>query len=409
MLEMLLCSLVTLLPDYLYRRYVQGKRFGKEITFYSVWFELRWGITGCLILTVLLITTVFYNHPSTSNVTLFFRTVPIVPETIGRVAEVNIGYNEAVKKGAPLFRLDSSKQEAAVESARRKIAEIDAQMVVARSDVVKADGQLQEARSAHKQTTDELETKQELYRRNPGNVPFREIERLQERAKGQLGAIDAATASKQGSEERISTLLPAEKASAEAALAQAQVDLDKTVIRAGFDGRVEQFLLRVGDLVNPMMRPAGILIPEGAGRVLSAGFGQIEAQIMKAGMIAEVACISKPFTVIPMVVTDVQDFIAAGQFRGGEQLLESQQVTKPGTLLVFMEPLYKGGLDGVTPGSSCIANAYSSNHDTIVAKDTGAMKAFVLHAVDALGLVHALILRLQALVLPFQTLVFGGH
>ena len=34
MLEMLLCSLVTLLPDYLYRRYVQGKRFGKEITFY---------------------------------------------------------------------------------------------------------------------------------------------------------------------------------------------------------------------------------------------------------------------------------------------------------------------------------------------------------------------------------------
>ena len=32
-----------------------------------------------------------------------------------------------------------------------------------------------------------------------------------------------------------------------------------------------------------------------------------------------------------------------------------------------------------------------------------------LHAVDALGLVHALILRLQALVLPFKTLVFSGH
>ena len=31
MLEMMLCSLLTILPDYLYRRYVQGKRFGKEI------------------------------------------------------------------------------------------------------------------------------------------------------------------------------------------------------------------------------------------------------------------------------------------------------------------------------------------------------------------------------------------
>jgi multidrug resistance efflux pump len=409
MLEMLLCSLVTLLPDYLYRRYVQGKRFGKEITLYSVWFELRWGITGCLILTVLLITTVFYNHPSTTNVTLFYRTIPIVPETIGRVAEVNIAYNDTVKKGAPLFRLDSSKQEAAVESARRKIAEIDAQMLVARADVVKADGQLVEAKSSHQQAVDELETKQELYRRNPGNVPFREIERLQERARGLLGAITAATASKQGSEERISTLLPAEKATAEAALAQAQVDLDKTVIRAGVDGRVEQFVLRVGDLVNPMMRPAGILITDAGKQVLSAGFGQIEAQIMKAGMIAEVTCISKPFTVIPMVVSDVQEFIAAGQYRGGEQLIEAQQVGKPGTLLAFLEPLYKGGLDGVTPGSSCIANAYSNNHDIIVAKDTGALKAVALHAVDALGLVHALILRLQALVLPFQTLVFSGH
>jgi len=61
MLELLLCSLVTIFPDYLYRRYVQGKRFGKEITFYSVWFELRWGITGCLILTVALITVIFYR------------------------------------------------------------------------------------------------------------------------------------------------------------------------------------------------------------------------------------------------------------------------------------------------------------------------------------------------------------
>ena len=410
MLEMLLCSLVTLLPDYLYRRYVQGKRFGKEITLYSVWFELRWGITGCLILTVLLITTVFYNHPSTTNVTLFFRTVPLMPETIGRVAEVNIGFNEPVKKGAPIFRLDSSKQEAAVESARRKIAEVDAEMVVARSDVVKADGQLVEAKSTHQQVVDELETKQELYRRNPGNVPFREIERLQERVRGLLGAITAATASKQGIEERISALLPAEKASAEAALAQAQVELDKTVIRAGVDGRVEQFTLRVGDLVNPMMRPAGVLIPDGAGRrILQAGFGQIEAQIMKVGMVAEVTCVSKPFKVIPMVVTIVQDYIAAGQFRGGDQLIDPQQVTRPGTLLVSLEALYEGGLDGVTPGSSCIANAYSNNHDTIVAKDTGALKAFTLHVVDALGLVHALILRLQALVLPFQTLVFGGH
>jgi multidrug resistance efflux pump len=410
MLELLFCSVVTILPDYLYRRYWQGKRFGKEITFYSVWFELRWGITACLILTVGLITTVFYNHPSTKNVTLFFRTIPIVPETNGRVAETFVGFSGQVKAGEPIFRLDSSKQEAAVDAARRKVAELDAEMAVARADVSKADGQIQQATSARQQTLDELETKRELYRRNPGNVAFREIERLEVRAEGQLGEIAAATAAKQGAEERVASLIPAQKASAEAALAQAQVDLDKTVIRAGVSGRVEQFTLRVGDVVNPLMRPAGVLIPEGAGqRGLQAGFDQIEAQIMKVGMVAEATCVSKPFAVIPMVVTGVQDYIAAGQFRGGEQLVDPQQVTRTGTLLITLEPLFKGGIDDVTPGSSCIANAYSNNHDIIAAKDTGILRGLVLHVVDALALVHALILRVQALVLPFQNLVFSGH
>jgi multidrug resistance efflux pump len=410
MLELLLCSVVTILPDYLYRRYWQGKRFGREITFYSVWFELRWGITSCVVLTILLITTVFYNHPSTKNVTLFFRTIPIVPETNGRVAETFVGFSGPVSAGAPIFRLDSSKQQAALEAARQKVAELDAQAVVARTDVTKADGEIKQATSARQQTLDELETKRELYRRNPGNVPFREIERLEVRAEGQLGEIAAATAAKQGAEERVSTLIPAQKKTAEAELAQAQVDLDKTVIRAGVSGRVEQFTLRVGDVVNPLMRPAGVLIPDAAGqRGLQAGFDQIEAQIMKIGMAAEVTCVSKPFTVIPMVVTAVQDFIAAGQFRGGEQLIDPQQVNRPGTLLVTLEPMYEGAIDDVTPGSSCIANAYSDNHDIIAAKDTGVLRGIALHVVDALALVHAIILRLQALVLPFQNLVFSGH
>src|SRR5215211_5140762 len=410
MLELLLCSMLTVLPDYLFRRFVQGKRLGKEITFYSVWFELRWGITACLILTVSLITTIFYNHPSTSNVTLFFRTVPILPEANGRVAETYVGFTGPISKGAPIFRLDSSKQEAAAETARRKIAETEAELAVARIDIVKAEGQIQEAKSAYQQALDELETKQELQRRNPGIVARRDIEKLEVAVEGRKGAIAAATAAKQGAEAKISALLPAEKASAEAALDQAEADQAKTVIRAGVGGQVEQFTLRVGDIVNPLLRPAGVLIPEGAGqRSLQAGFGQIEAQVMKVGMAAEVTCVSKPMTIIPMVVTDVQDFIAAGQFRGGEQLVDPQQVTRPGTILVFLEPLYEGGLDGVLPGSSCIANAYTSNHDAIASKDISTARRIVLHAVDAVGLVHAMILRIQALVLPIQTLVFSGH
>jgi multidrug resistance efflux pump len=408
-LELIICSLLTILPDYLYRRYVQGKRIGKEITIYSVWFELRYGITACLMLTIGLITVIFYNHPSTNSANLFFRTVPIISETNGRVAEVHVGFTDSVREGQPIFTLDNSKQKAAVELARRKVAEVDASLVAARADVVAAEGRVQDAKSAEKQAQDELRTKEELMRRNASTVAPREIEKLQTMVAGRQGTVASAIAAKDAAEARVTTLLPAEKSSAEATLAQAEVDLEKTVVRAGVTGRVEQFGLKVGDIVNPMMRPAGILIPESSGRgVMQAGFNQIESQVMKTGMVAEVTCASKPWTIIPMVVVAVQDFIAAGQFRGGEQLLDAQQIKQPGTLLVFLEPLYEGGLDGVTPGSSCIANAYTSNHELIESGKLSPLHSFALHAVDAVGLVHALILRIHALLFPIQTLVLGG-
>lgn len=409
MFEILLCSLLTILPDYLYRRYRQGKRFGHEITFFSVWFELRFGITACLMLTVSLITVIFYFHPSTDSATLFFRTVPIITETTGRVAEVNVGFSAPVKKGDVLFRLDNSKQAAALETARRKIAEVDASMLAAQADVLKSEGQIQQAQGDYQQASDELNTKRDLQQRNPGMVPQRDIEKLQVLLAGRQGALDSANASKQSATVRVTSLLPAEKASAEAALAEAQVDLDKTFIRAGVDGRVEQFALRPGDIVSPVMRPGGILIPADAGRALSAGFGQIEAQVMKVGMVAEASCISTPWRITPLVVTGVQNYIAAGQFRGGEQLVEARQVQAPGSILVFLEPIYKGGLDDITPGSSCIVNAYTSNHERIASPETGAFKRIVLHTVDATGLVHAMLLRIQALLLPIKTLALSGH
>jgi multidrug resistance efflux pump len=411
MLELTLCSLLTILPDYLFRRYVQGKRFGKEITLYSIWFELRYGISACLILTVSLITTIFYFHPATDNVVSFFRTVPVLPEGIGRVEEVYVGLRENVKAGQPLFKLDSSEQEAAAETARRRIVETDAALEVAKAQLAAADAQVQEAQSAYQQAADELATKSELLSRNASTVSQREVEKLQVLADGRQAGVASALASKQAIEAQVSALLPAQRSSAEAALAQAQVELDKAVVRAGVNGTLEQFTLRKGDIVNPLMRPAGILVPTEAGRkAMQAGFSQIEAQVIKRGMLAEVTCASKPWTIIPMVITDVQAVVATGQLRPSDQLIDAQQVAPPGTLTAYLEPLYEGGIDGLPPGSNCVANAYTSNEEILATdQNLSSIQRFSLHAVDALGLVHAMILRLQAVVLPVRTLVLSGH
>lgn len=410
MLEFLLCSMVTILPDYLFRRYGQGKLIGQHITLYSVWFELRWGITACLILTISLITMIFYYHPSTTNVTAAYRTVTILPEIPGRVEEVYVTRFQKVQAGEPLFRLDGSKQEAAKKTAEQRIVEVQAETEVAKSEAAAIDGAIQSVEAAYMQAQLDLKTQLELQRRNSNVVAQREIDRLSSNLEARKGALAEAVAKKQTLQTKISTLLPAQKASAEAELAEAEVQLEKTVVRAGVSGTVQQFTLRAGEVVNPLLRPAGVLVPDDAGRGrLVAGFNQIETQVIKTGMIAEVTCIGQPFTVVPMVVTEVQDVIAGGQVRASDQLVDVQQLSRPGTITATLEPLYENGFGNVPPGSNCIANAYTSNHEELASGQAGTMRSLFLHAVDATGIVHAVILRIQAIMMPVQVLVLGGH
>lgn len=409
MFELMLCSSLTILPDFLYRRFVQGKRLGREITLFSVWFELRYGITLCLILTLSLITAVFYFHPSTRAATSVFRTVTLLPETSGRVAETFVGINQRVEAGQPLFRLDSTAQEAAVESARRKVAEVEAKMVVAKSQLAEAEGRIVQARGALQQAEDELKAREEVQRRSPGSIAARDVERVRVQVDTAQGALDAALAGREAVVSQIDFQLPAEKASAEAALREAEVALKKTLVVAGTNGILQQFALRPGDVVNPMLRPAGILVPERKLMALLGGFGQIESQVMKVGMIGEVTCIAIPWTIVPVVVTEVQDVVAAGQVRATDTLVDVQQMARPGTITAILEPLYAGQLDALPQGGSCIANLYTNSHEALQDPATGTLRRIGLHAIDAIGLVHAMILRIQALLLPIQTLVLGGH
>ncbi|MEL7348367.1 MAG: biotin/lipoyl-binding protein, partial [Pseudomonadota bacterium] len=405
-----LCSLVTILPDYLYRTRVQGKALGVDITFFSIWYELRWGITACAVLTISLITTIFYYHPSTTAVTSFFRTVTILPEAGGRVAEIKVRTGDLVEAGQPLFTLDASAQESAAETARRRIAEVEAALAVAEDQLAAAEGTVRQAEGSLDQARTELERKQTLAERSPDVVAGQELDRLINLVESRTGALRAASASRDAVQTEIDTLLPAQRASAEAALAEAEVALSKTVVRAGISGRVEQFQLREGDFVSPVLRPAGLLVPEDhLDGIFTAGFGQISAQVLEPGMVAEITCASMPFTVVPMVVVSKQDVLASGQFRPTDQLRDVQEVVRPGTVMVTMEPLFEGGTTGIPAGSTCIANAYTNFGDQLENGDLSTAQFVFYHVVDTVGVVHAAMLRIQAIMLPVRTLVLSGH
>jgi multidrug resistance efflux pump len=409
MLELIICSVLTILPDYLFRRYVQGKRIGHEITFFSVWYELRWGITLCLLLAISLITTVFYFHPSTKAANSVFRTVTIMTEDVGRVAETYVGVNERVTAGQPLFRLESAPKEADVRTAEAGVAQIKAAEVRGRAELAQAEADIARARANLQQAQDERDTRVELFRLNRDAIPEREVEQAQVEVKAEAAALVAAQAARDAVKARLEVELPAQLATARSELERTQSLLDRTVVTAGADGVLQQFALRPGDIVNPMLRPAGILVPDARVTGLVAGFSQIEARVIKRGMIGEVTCIAKPWQIVPVVVTQVQDVVAAGQIRPTDQLIGVEQMAKPGTITVLLEPLFEGALEGLPRGSSCISNLYTSTHEALQEPGVGGLHAFGLHAIGSVGLVHALILRIQAALMPFQTLIFSSH
>ncbi len=412
MLEFILCSVITILPDWIFRTRFQGKRWGQEITFFTMWYELRWGITTCAILTVALITVVFYFHPSTTNVLSYFRTITILSEGGGRVAEVYVKNHEHVNKGDPIFRLDGASQEAAATTARARIAEVDALIAVGQSELNVAKANVSQAEAALEQAMDEYTRKNTLFTEGSAAVAAREVERLENLVAEREGGLEAAQANLDTVSDRVRIQYPAQRASAVASLEQAETEIEKLTVVAGVDGHVKQFALTVGDYINPILRPAGILVPTGAGsgfNQFQAGFGQLTAQVVNPGMLAEITCMTNPLKIVPMVVVEVQRHIPSGQFRPSDRLLDTQDSARPGTVTVVLEPLYAGTVDHVPPGSKCIANVYTNNHDRLDDPDVGALKWVALHAVDAVGIAHAAILRLQALMLPVQTLVFSGH
>jgi multidrug resistance efflux pump len=407
MLELIFSALITIVPDYLYRRYGQGKRWGHEITLFNIWYELRWGLTACAILAVTLITVIFYFHPSTRNVSAVFRTVTILSDRGGRVDEVYVTNNEAVTAGQAIFRLDTTRQEAAAETARRRIEEVDAALGVIVADIAAAQAQLDAAEADFRQATDDLERRQSLAERNDSTVSEQELERLQTTVSRAAGQRAAAMAALDGIKLRQSTLLPAQRDSARAVLAEAEAEIAKSTVFAEVDGTVTQFLLKPGDIVNPILRPAGILVPNvtGQGRFVAA-FGQISISVLKPGMLVEITCAAKPLVIIPMVVDEVQGAIAAGQFRPGDALLDPQDRARPGSVTAFLAPIFPDHLDHIPPGSACVGVAYTSRALEIDSGEITGFSAFVARIVDGMGIANAIVLRAQAILLPVKALVF---
>ncbi len=187
----------------------------------------------------------------------------------GRVETLSVEEGDRVSRGDPVFTLESSEQEAAVEAAKARVTQADAQLADAKAEVQRPEeirvleAALDEAKAMLVVSTNNLERAKALY--DKGWTTKAALDD----AIAQHDRNEAAVAE---AEKRIaaarltgrSDLIAAAAANADAArhaLAEAEKNLAKRKVFAPAEGTVEEVYFRPGEVVNAGQAVIALLPP----------------------------------------------------------------------------------------------------------------------------------------------------
>ena len=142
----------------------------------------------------------------------------------------------------------------------------------ARADASRPRRRSGEAKASYQQAKDELDIKSELQRRNPGIVPQRDIEKLAGAGRPAAGRCRRCDCGKGiGGSAGFDAAAGREGQRRSRHRRRPRSISTRPSFGPASTGALSSSVVRAGDVVNQMMRPAGVLIPDGAGRTRAAG------------------------------------------------------------------------------------------------------------------------------------------
>jgi membrane fusion protein (multidrug efflux system) len=216
---------------------------------------------------------------------------PIAPQIDGFIARVEVGDNQAVKAGDVLVRIDDpdfvarrDRADAAVATAKADIATLDSRIGYQQSRVAQAEAELEAANAEAKRAQQQFDRYAKLV--TDKVISHQEYDDTQATlTKGKADVVRSAAAI--NAEKSQLTVIEAERQEAEQKLGEAEAsarlaaqDLDKTVIRAPFDGVVGNRNVRVGNYVHAGNQLLS-LVPNEV--YVVANFKETQLTHMKAG------------------------------------------------------------------------------------------------------------------------------
>ncbi|EJK9426908.1 multidrug efflux transporter periplasmic adaptor subunit MdtN [Escherichia coli] len=225
------------------------------------------------------------SAPSTNDAYASADTIDVVPEVSGRIVELAVTDNQAVKQGDLLFRIDPRPYEANLAKAEASLAALDKQIMLTQRSV-----DAQQFGAAAKQASDTLRRTEPLLRE--GFVSAEEVDRArtaQRAAEADLNAVLLQAQSAASSVSGVDALV-AQRAAVEADIALTKLHLEMATVRAPFDGRVISLKTSVGQFASAM-RPIFTLIDTRHWYVI-ANFRETDLKNIRSGTLATIRLMS---------------------------------------------------------------------------------------------------------------------
>ena len=314
-----------------------------------------------VILLIFLFIPMQWGAPS-GPVKVLTRAVPIVPNVAGQVVEVVAEPNVPMQEGDVLFRIDPEPFEIAVERAQATVSRVEAQIRQDRENLASARAQLRQAIARRDLAQSRFDDDSQLV--ESGTISENRLETRQSDLDAAQGSVDQAQAAVSRAEVELDALTPdgvvAKLAEAQAALDQAQWNLEETIVRAPTEGFVTNLAITEGQrVVSLPFAPAGVFV-DTAEKALVVQVHQIYLRHLQPGQPAEIAFKIRPGELVTGTVDTIFDISSQGQAQvTGTVFQAGEIVSEP--FIVTIIPDDPDILETIPPGAAGLAAMYTES------------------------------------------------
>ncbi|WP_031359666.1 multidrug transporter subunit MdtN [Caballeronia sordidicola] len=235
--------------------------------------------------------------PRTDDAYVYADTIDVVPEVSGRIVELPVRDNQAVKQGDLLFRIDPRPYQDALARGKASLVALDRQIELTQRSVnaqqynaesVRA--AVERARAAANQASDTLHRMEPLL--SHGYVAADDVDRARTAQRATQAELNAAQLQAQQAAAAVSGVdaLVAQRAVVIAEIATAELNLEYATVRAPFDGRIVSLKTSTGQFASAL-KPVFTLIDTRHWYVV-ANFRETELEGVRTGTPATVYLMS---------------------------------------------------------------------------------------------------------------------